>query len=58
MQMHDNTDRRDVLRQALLRGLRNALLVGAVIVVLVLLVRLLLPFAAWLVSGFSTAFGL
>ena len=57
MQMHDNTDRRDVLRQALLRGLRNALLVGAVIVVLVLLVRLLLPFATWLLSGFFTAFG-
>lgn len=57
MEMHDNTDRREVLRHALLRGFRTALLVGVVIFVLVLIARLLLPFVTWLLSGIATAFG-
>lgn len=55
--MYDNSNRREIVFKSLLRGSRTALLVGAVIFVLVLIMRLILPFVVWLLSGFLTAFG-
>lgn len=57
MKMYDNSNRREIVFKSLLRGSRTALLVGAVIFVLVLIMRLILPFVVWLLSGFLTAFG-